>query len=47
MFLFDTSFVSQVADSDIPVNGLWTFLPIGYLLSIIVETPVLVVVRLP
>jgi hypothetical protein len=43
MFFFDTSVVSQAGESDIPVNALWTFLPIGYLVSILVETPVLVV----
>ena len=43
MFLFDLVASTAAAEPDTPVSGLWTFLPIGYLLTISVETPVLVV----
>jgi hypothetical protein len=43
MFLFDLVSSTPTAEPDTPVNGLWTFLPIGYLLTILVETPVLIV----
>jgi hypothetical protein len=43
MFLFDLAASGRFAESDIPIDRLWTFLPIGYLLTILVETPILVV----
>lgn len=42
MFLFDLVASTQT-EPDTPIHGLWTFLPIGYLLTILVETPVLIV----
>jgi hypothetical protein len=42
MFLFDLVSSTSTADIDTPITGLWTFLPIGYLLTILVETPVLI-----
>jgi hypothetical protein len=43
MFLFDIPISPPVADADTPVFGLWAFLPFGYLLTIFVETPILIV----
>jgi hypothetical protein len=43
MFLFDIPISPPVADPDTPVFGLWAFLPFGYLLTIFVETPILIV----
>ena len=43
MFLFDIPISAPVADPDTPVFGLWAFLPFGYLLTIFVETPILIV----
>ena len=43
MFLFDLAASTPVAEPDTPILGLWTFLPVGYLLTILVETPVLIV----
>lgn len=43
MFLFDLVASTPPAEPDTPISGLWTFLPIGYLLTILVETPVLLV----
>jgi len=43
MFLFDLLSSTSTADIDTPISGLWKFLPIGYLLTIMVETPILVV----
>ena len=37
LFLFDVAEYSQNA----PLNRLWLFLPIGYLITILIETPVL------
>jgi hypothetical protein len=41
MFLFDE--VNFVQTQDLPISGLWTFLPIGYIFTILIETPVLLV----
>jgi hypothetical protein len=43
MFLFDLVSSTSIADIDTPITGLWTFLWIGYLLTISVETPILIV----
>jgi hypothetical protein len=43
MFLFDLVSSTSTADIDTPITGLWTFLWIGYLLTISVETPILIV----
>ena len=47
MFLFDVALSTPTPVPspmpDTPVAGLWTFLPFGYLLTILVETPILVV----
>jgi hypothetical protein len=40
MFLFDDVGFIKTAQ-DIPAQDLWTFLPIGYLLTILIETPIL------
>lgn len=39
LFLFDE--VDLVQTQDLPMADLWLFLPIGYLITIIIETPVL------
>lgn len=39
MFLFDE--VDFVQTQNLPLNRLWYFLPFGYLLTILIETPVL------
>ena len=39
MFLFDD--ISFVQTQNLPVNDLWYFLPIGYLVTILIETPIL------
>jgi hypothetical protein len=39
MFLFDD--VNFVQTQNLPLNDLWYFLPFGYLLTILIETPVL------
>lgn len=39
MFLFDD--VDFVQTQDLPLGELWLFLPVGYLLTILIETPVL------
>ena len=41
MFLFDE--VDFVQTQSLPLNELWRFLPIGYLFTIMIETPVLLV----
>ena len=41
MFLFDE--VDFVQTQSLPLSELWRFLPIGYLFTILIETPVLVV----
>jgi hypothetical protein len=41
MFLFDE--VDFVQTQNLPLGELWAFLPIGYLFTILVETPVLLV----
>ena len=40
MFLFDD--VDLVRTQDLPLSDLWAFMPVGYLFTIAVETPVLV-----
>ena len=39
MFLFDD--VGYVPTQNLPLGELWLFLPVGYLLTILVETPIL------
>jgi hypothetical protein len=41
MFLFDE--VDFVNTQDLPLSELWKFLPIGYLFTILIETPVLLI----
>jgi hypothetical protein len=41
MFLFDE--VDFVQTQNLPVNELWFFLPFGYLLTILIETPILLI----
>ncbi len=41
MFLFDD--ISFVQTQNLPVDDLWYFLPIGYLATILIETPVLLI----
>ena len=41
MFLFDE--VDFVQTQSLPLSDLWRFLPIGYLFTILIETPVLLV----
>jgi hypothetical protein len=41
MFFFDD--IDFVQTQSLPLRDLWYFLPIGYLLTIVIETPVLVV----
>ncbi len=41
MFLFDD--VDFIQTQSLPLGQLWAFLPIGYLFSIAIETPVLVI----
>ena len=41
MFLFDD--VDFVQTQNLPLSHLWAFLPIGYLFTILIETPVLLV----
>ena len=41
LFLFDD--VGFVQTQDVPIRELWYFLPIGYLLTIVIETPVLLI----
>lgn len=41
MFLFDL--VNEPATQSLPLRDLWAFLPFGYLFSIAIETPVLIV----
>ena len=41
MFLFDD--IDFVQTQSLPMRDLWTFLPIGYLFTIAIETPVLLV----
>lgn len=40
MFLFDE--VDFVQTQNLPIGELWLFLPFGYLLTILIETPILV-----
>ncbi len=40
MFLFDD--IGFVQTQDLPLDRLWAFLPIGYLVTILIETPILV-----
>jgi hypothetical protein len=39
MFLFDD--IDFVQTQDLPLSDLWYFLPVGYLFTILIETPVL------
>ncbi|MBX7060979.1 MAG: hypothetical protein K1X52_04915 [Pyrinomonadaceae bacterium] len=39
MFLFDD--ISFVQTQDLPLSELWYFLPFGYLVTILIETPIL------
>ena len=41
MFLFDE--VDFVQTQNLPLGDLWRFLPIGYLVTILIETPVLLI----
>lgn len=41
MFLFDA--IAPVQTQSLPLNYLWYFLPFGYLLTILIETPILLV----
>jgi|ERR1035437_3785687 hypothetical protein len=41
MFLFDD--VDLVQTQSLPLRELWAFLPVGYLFTILIETPVLIV----
>lgn len=41
MFLFDD--IDFVQTQSLPLNELWYFLPIGYLFTIVIETPILLV----
>jgi len=41
MFLFDE--VDFVQTQNLPLNDLWYFLPIGYLITILIETPILLI----
>ena len=41
MFLFDE--VDFVQTQNLPLGDLWAFLPLGYLVTILIETPVLLV----
>src|SRR5262245_42243392 len=41
MFLFDE--VDFVQSQNLPVSELWLFLPVGYLITILVETPILLI----
>jgi hypothetical protein len=41
MFLFDD--VDFVQTQSLPLRELWAFLPVGYLFTILIETPVLIV----
>ena len=45
MFLFDVPAIETVRD--VPLDRLWLFLPFGYLLTILIETPVLLVALTP
>lgn len=41
MFLFDE--VDFVQTQNMPISELWRFLPIGYLVTILIETPILLI----
>jgi hypothetical protein len=41
MFLFDD--IDFVQTQNLPINELWYFLPFGYLFTILIETPILLV----
>jgi hypothetical protein len=41
MYLFDEPVFTQT--QDLPLADLWKFLPVGYLFTILIETPILVV----
>lgn len=41
MFLFDA--INVVPTQSLPLGDLWRFLPIGYLVTILIETPVLLI----
>ncbi len=41
MFLFDD--VSFVQTQNLPISDLWFFLPFGYLVTILIETPILLI----
>jgi hypothetical protein len=41
MFLFDA--IEPAQTQSLPINELWYFLPFGYLLTILIETPVLLI----
>lgn len=40
MYLFDE--IDFVQTQNLPINDLWYFLPIGYLITILIETPILI-----
>jgi hypothetical protein len=42
MLFFDVAISTPTPVPDTPVVGLWAFLPFGYLLTILVETPILI-----
>ena len=39
LFFFDE--VDFVQTQDLPISGLWLFLPVGYLITILIEAPIL------
>jgi hypothetical protein len=41
MFFFDD--IGPIETQDLPVSDLWSFLPVGYLVTILIETPMLLV----
>lgn len=41
MFLFDD--IGPIETQSLPISDLWYFLPFGYLLTILIETPILLV----
>ncbi len=41
MFLFDAIEPVKTQTQDLPLGDLWRFLPLGYLVTILIETPIL------
>ncbi len=41
MFLFDAIEPVKAQTQDLPIGDLWRFLPLGYLVTILIETPIL------